>query len=347
MDSVQPKDQITGSGSDLGNHFPSGEGLSPGMDQHGGNDLVDSEDLDSDYGEHLTSATLSKATAKQASHYMLTFENGLQDDSDWEVEELTKSLPNPSDRNNNSHADQKDGSAEAGPRSGLLNEQGSLPPASHQHLVRVVKESDSELSDEGILDRPTDEELQIPLGDSDTDNESAPQWAPTGGFLHIAGDGNSSVRPDTPTPSTPRDTGRTRIAVDSNPDSGSEMGFVRPKPLSGSTTAVFGSVESLTQPQVPQDVQYRKKTFSASVCNLSASGPVEGPFGNVVTRRKAFHGSMNRLSLGAMPTASAVVYTSEDESRKTVERRPTPARRALTRRWSLAHTDTDALEEVR
>lgn len=311
--------------------------------------LKGSEGLDSDSeGELNTPPTFSNAISGQASHYMLTFENGLQDDSDSEVEELTKSLPSLSDRNNNgSNPQQKpEGSGEVPTRSVEMRRGTDRPnPPTHPHFMRLVKGSDSELSDEGILDRPQHPgELQIPIGDSDTDDEREPQSDPTGGFLHVADDGNSSVRPDTP---TPRGYNRTRITVDSAADSGSELGFIRPKPLSGSTTAVCGSVESLTHST--NEVQYRNKRFSTSDLNLWASGPVEGFYGNV-PRRKAFHGSMQRLSTGtlSMPAShSAMFCMSDDESRNAEGATSFPSRRGLSRRWSLANADTDALDKVR
>ena len=326
--------------------------------------------LDSDAEGELstmTSATFSKAISGQASHYMLTFENGLQDDSDSEVEELTKSLPGLSDRNNNGNNSQVGNVKPNGSAAAVVAGRGGghhhgsspggqfrPPPPPRPHLASVVKESDSELSDEGILDRPEQGDLQIPLGDSDSDDDdgNSPHSDPAGGFLHIGDDGNSSVRPDTPTPRGGYS--RTRIAVDSALDSGSESsGFVRrPKPLSGSTTAVFGSVESLTHQG--GEVQYRNKRFSTSDVNLAATaGPVEGLFGNV-SRRRAFHGSMQRLSVGsALPMSashSAGAYMSDDESGGNPgapSLRSAPGRRGLNRRWSLANADTNALDEVR
>ena len=301
--------------------------------------------LDSDSeGELNTSATFSKAISGQASHYMLTFENGLQDDSDSEVEELTKSLPSLSDRNNNGgHLQRKPKEPREAAGSGEVRSGADQPaPPSHPHFMCVVKGSDSELSDDGVQDRPLQPgDLQIPLGDSDTDDEHDTQADPTGGFLHVADDGNSSVRPDTP---TPRGYNRTRITVDSTPDSGSESGFIRPRPLSGSTTAVFGSMESLTQGT--NEVQYRNKRFSASEVNLSASGPVEGLFGNV-PRWRAFHGSMQRLSTGSLPVPAVHPATLDNESRNAGGAGLVPAQRGLSRRWSLANADANALDEVR
>ncbi|KAK7096541.1 unconventional myosin-Va-like isoform X2 [Littorina saxatilis] len=302
-----------------------------------------------DEGEISTSTTFSKAISGQASHYMLTFENGLHDDSDSEVEELTKSFCSVSDRNNNSNAEGKASGAGVVPGIQVERVGGDrIPPPGHlQHLVRLVKDSDSELSDEGILDRPAHPDLQIPDGDSDTDdeNDSTPRSQPSGGFLQVADDGISSIRPDTPTPGGSI---RTRVSIDSAADLGSESVFIRPKPLSGSTTAVFGSMESLGQAQSSTEVQYRNKGFFASDCNLAASGPVEGPFGNVIGRRRTYHASMNRLSVGNLPAShSAVSYASDDDSGNAESVRSGVRRRGLSRRWSLAHADAESLEEVR
>lgn len=342
--------------------------------KHGAN----GEEFESDSETEMPSAaTLSKAISKQSSHYMLTFENGLQDgESDSEVEELTKALSVSNDDNNNSNTDSHQLGASQGGRTDVQRKGASTPtppPHVHAEFVPVIRDrainvqqsmavhavkgtaGKAEHSEEVTTHDPTHSELQIPSGDSDLDNDSDPHAEPTGGFLHVADDGNSSIRPDTPTPTTPRSFSRTRIAVDSNTDSGSESGFVRPKPLSGSTMAMCGSVESLSQ-RGSGEVQYSGRTFwdankrfSASELNLTDTPrPPEGYLGSAF-RRKAFHQSMNRLSLGAMPTSNSTVsYVSDEESGRTVvKRRAVPSRRGLSRRWSLAHADNDSLDEIR
>lgn len=295
---------------------------------------TDGDELVGD-NDPITSLATVKAISAQPSHYVLTFENGLQDDSDLEVEEYTKSMPGFSDSNNN-----RDGSVQntaANVKVDGTSEDEADISRNHRHMVHINKEKDIYSSDEWDADRSDDTTLQddILLPASDSDLEPQPhidQHKLTG-----ADNEQSSFRPDTPTPLG----FQTPASVESLLDSGLEQTFIRPKPLSGSTTAMFGSIESLSS---PGEVQLRNKRYPLSFFGgRTSSDPVEGSLGNAKYGR-SFHGSMHRLS---MPAFQNLTVMSDDESGRIDNARGASEREGWNRRWSLTHSDAMALEKVR
>lgn len=285
--------------------------------------------------------SVQKARSPRSSHYMLTFENGFQDDSDPEIQEITKPLERISDQNSN--IVQKNECSE------FTND--NISSTSMTRIIGVgslsieaFSSSDAENTDVFSLDgdfveRSSMHGFQSRTSNSDMEGESSGDQLESGDFLQMDDHRHHSVRPGTPTVSGYQ----SEISVDGHQDSEPETPILKFKPLSGSTTAMCGSVESLT-PSI-NEVQLRRQRFPSTE-HVMGPPPVESFFGPL-HRRRAFHGSMNKLPASAVQAYHSMSCVSDDECSSTGMQGPRYGKVGPSHRWSLASSGATALDEVR